>query len=409
MPHMRISTGAVGLRGALPSYAPPVVTCNAPRQVAVTALATSLPSRPRQEAPAEGPSRPRSVEPEALERFAERRISVQEQELEHLRNNASVLPGMPVEKMALAGYLLARHVDGRPAEGEDLARLDLADDTLIETRRGLRVGRGNVDVDIQRTGHESTQRVRIARSFAEVWSSTPERHPRIAMAATALFVQAGNCGDHASVALSLHAGKLSPGETANLVKPSGIDHEFVEIRTTEGREHDVVIDAWGDGPVIMATDGRFSSGSPEPFLCEYRDDSGAAVAADLDQRLGELQEIRQFELEMHLDLLRYADVQHPAEHVFAPTRVESDAFLQRVAEKMETIVKPGHARAAHWMDACSNLLQRALGRNPKRDRMAEVRHEILAVGISRILGDEVRSAVEDAPAVVREARSRFKD
>jgi len=398
---MRISTRAAGLRDALPNHDSPVVTCNAPRQVAVTALATRLPPRPRQDASAEGSSRPRSVHPEALERFAERRIAMQEQELEHLRNNASALPGMPVEKMALAGYLLARHVDGRPAEGEDLARLNLADDTLIETRRGLRVGRGNVDVDIQQTGHESTQRVRIARGFAEVWSSTPERHPRIAIAAAALFVQAGNCGDHASVALSLHAGKLRPGETANLVKPAGIDHEFVEIRTAEGREHDVVIDAWGDGPVIMATDGRFSSGSPEPFLYGYRDDSGAAVAADLGQRLGELKELRQVELQMHLDLLRYTDVQHPAEQVFSPTPVESEAFLQRVAEKMKAIVKPGHARAAHWMDAGSNLLQRALGRQPKRDRMAEVRHEILAVGISRSLGDRVRSAVEDAPAVVR--------
>ncbi|MCS4510554.1 hypothetical protein [Xylophilus ampelinus] len=111
---------------------------------------------------------------------------------------------------------------------------------------------------------------------------------------------------------------------------------------------------------------------------------------------------------MHLEILDYTGFQHPAEEVFALTPVESRAFAQRVAAKMNTMVRPGHARAIHWTDVVSDLLQRSLGRHPKHDRMAEVRHEIIAVGIARSLGDEVRNAVEDAPAVVHEARSRLK-
>ncbi|MCS4510555.1 hypothetical protein [Xylophilus ampelinus] len=284
---MRITSHATGLQDVLTPGDPQALTRHALGPV-VADLAERRPPHPLREAPTDVPSRPRSIDCEALKRFAERRIAERKQEQERLWNKALSLPGVPVEKRPLAGYLLLRHVDGRPVEGEDLARLDLANETLLETRRGLRLGRGNVDMDIRRTEHESTRRVHIARSLSGVWSSGPERHPRIALAATALFVQAGNCGDHASVALSLHAGKLRPGETANLVKPVGVDHEFVEIRTAEGRDHDVVLDAWDDGPAIMASDGRFSSGPPEPVLFRHGSDAGAAVATDLYQRLDDL-------------------------------------------------------------------------------------------------------------------------
>ncbi|MFE8646856.1 hypothetical protein ACFX58_17400 [Sphingomonas sp. NCPPB 2930] len=405
---MRITTHATGLQDLLAPHDPQTLARPALGPVAVEALAGRAPPLPRQAAPAGAPPRPRPVDDEALKRLAERRIAERRQDIERLRDQARALPGMPVDKRPLAGYLLARHVDGRPVEGEDLARLDMANNTLLETRCSLRFGRGNVDVDIHRTGHESTRRVHVARNQAEAWSSAPERHPRIALAATALFVQAGNCGDHASLAVCLHAGRLRPGETANLVTPEEVDHEFVEIRTMDGRAHDVVVDAWGDGPAIMAEDGRFSSETPPPVLFAHASDVGPALAADLSQRLDDLIERRQIELQVHLQDLAHTGFQHPAEAVFTLTPVESDAFMQRVAKKMATRVKPGQARADRWTDTVSTLLQRGLGMHPKRDRMAAIRHDIIAAGIARSMGDEVRSAVEDAPAVVYEARNRLE-
>jgi hypothetical protein len=394
MPAPSISAAPVGLRVALVPADAAAGVATRRASVAQDGGPTSPPPLPTRH---ETSANARPVDPQATQRLAELRQGERREELDRMRQTVGALPP---DKIPHASYLLARHVDGRPLEGEDLERLGRGDDTVLQARHGLRRGRGNVDEDIARTDHESSRRVRVAR---EIVLEAGETNETMAVAAAALFLQAGNCLEHADAALALHAIRQAPDETAVVVKPANVDHNFLELRTGLGREHDVVVDPWADGPAIMASDGRFSAPQEPDELARLPAELAPRATAELDTRLDELRVFQPQRVESRLDELAQAGFRYGGE-IYPSMDVMSDEFLQRVAHGLDKTVKPGQAREATALDAMSGAMQTLLGRHPKRDAMGPVRNEILAAGIARDLGSRVECAAEEATEIVAELR-----
>jgi DNA-binding transcriptional regulator YdaS (Cro superfamily) len=225
-----------------------------------------------------------------------------ETRLSHHRLGATVpLRGgeqVPAQEMPLAGYLLARALDGRKVDGADLERLRRADESVRETRALLPHGRGNVRQDIDAGRHESTTRVDAARSSK---LGTPS------VAARAIWAGAGNCGEHAHLATVVHAGRLhaESNEAVLLLGNVLIDHGWAEaviprpLRLSslwKPDERAIVLDAWKDGPAVFATDSTRTHaqrlgaitvrriGAAQPELLAQAKEDARRIASEHDPR-----------------------------------------------------------------------------------------------------------------------------
>jgi hypothetical protein len=163
---------------------------------------------------------------------------------------------VPAQEMPLAGYLLARALDGRKVDGVDLERLRRADESVRETRALLPHGRGNVRQDIDASRNGSSFRVDAARTSA---LGTPS------LAARAIWAGAGKCGEHAELVTVAHAARLhtESNEAVLLLANVLIDHGWAEsviprpLRLSslwKPDERAIVLDAWKDGPAVFAPD-----------------------------------------------------------------------------------------------------------------------------------------------------------
>src|SRR5207245_4025816 len=110
---------------------------------------SGMPERRSSALHCEEPEPARRFSAHALQRFTDQRAAERDQELQALGNVSHTRA--PAEKLPLAGYLLTRSLDGRPLAEEDIVRLDKADDTVIDARKALSAGRGNVHSDIDRS------------------------------------------------------------------------------------------------------------------------------------------------------------------------------------------------------------------------------------------------------------------
>jgi hypothetical protein len=170
---------------------------------------------------------------------------------------------LPSRDLALAGYLAARALDGRKVDEQDVHRLRAAQDSLEEARQRLPHGRGNVRPDLKATDWRNLDRVNTARNLAkklEAEQPTTATQAEYFRAASVSAFGVGCCGEYATLGLFMHADKLVPGEMAYKVRHATIDHSWVESRLigTE-RDRTVIIDPWGEGPPVLATDGAFTT------------------------------------------------------------------------------------------------------------------------------------------------------
>ncbi|MDN7933646.1 hypothetical protein QZM52_20375 [Burkholderia metallica] len=128
-------------------------------------------------------------------------------ELLHLRHEASERPGIAPHEIDLAGYLVASAIAYQPIEEKSLPFLRDANHSVTETRKQLHYGSDNTfkencteaemyDVSIRiKFLRELTKRHGNGNSFA---------------AAAAIFMSAGNCGEHRDVAAAMHASSEKP-------------------------------------------------------------------------------------------------------------------------------------------------------------------------------------------------------
>lgn len=174
------------------------------------------------------------------------------------------------EEVALAAYLTARVIDRRPVGDEDVRRLRAANASLNETRQRLPHGRGNVREDLTATDGNSRWRAGAARTLARAIDRDREtqrddyRSQTIHQAASAATFGAGNCGEYSTVSAALHSDRLEPQEELHIVTNGS--HQWTEPRIGSDRERTVVIDAWSDGPPVLASDGRFSNTAADRLL-----------------------------------------------------------------------------------------------------------------------------------------------
>lgn len=242
----------------------------------------------------------------------------------------------------LGGYLVDRQILGRPVQGSALEKLRSANQTVSETRRALKFGRGNVSVDIEDSGGASSLRTEAGRlsrrAIPHKLASGEPLDPAVRAVAAALTAQAGKCGEHAHVAGFLHAAKLEEGEHVYVMGSSNPNHNWVEWRgETSDRGQGIVMDAWGKASAILAEDGSLShAGHPAEVDHHYDRATGAHAHA----QLRELQAQRQWRMDAELDRQMKKlgpNYQYPEQTIWHPASALSDEFAQNVAHAMDGV------------------------------------------------------------------------
>ncbi|CAJ0698045.1 hypothetical protein R11007_02713 [Ralstonia holmesii] len=302
-------------------------------------------------------------------------------------------------ELALAAYLLARAVDGRPVAASEISRLRLANASVNETRQLLKHGRGNVDVDVRATHNESTWRTNAARTFrlererkAKIpWNAFNQRAPYSAAAASVFG--AGNCGEHTSTTSVYHSRRLAPGEEVHYVSDPAAGHAWAEGRVpaaaaAEQPERTVVMDAWAAGPAVLASDGRFAKrrdGLETTLHFNAETGRDARIAAN--------------------DLVLEARSAGPAE---IARRVQSEARpTARFAAFIDSVLPSGvgHWREQHVLDR--NFSQRVKGKLAVPGDRAQILG--LAAHVAEQLGVPPQQRSAEAQRIVEAAHAMLPD
>jgi len=336
---------------------------------------------------------------EAMLAFEERVVMQRRLELEGRQFLAEAMPGLAPKETMLAAYLFTRAVDGRHVEGGDLANLRKGNDTVLETREALAHGRGNVSTDIQASDHESSRRVAVGREITGYLGQQHEDFGTPDAAAVAMFVAAGNCGEHAQVATSLHVAKLEEAESIHQVTRKGVDHRWSESRSGKTRDHDVVIDAWAEGPAIFASDGAYTRKEKGLRSVDvYRASQAYAVSESIKRTTQQLEERAPDNLDTRLAELNSQGYRISKKFVWEPEPVLSTSFARRVGEKLGMEASTTGAKLRRWVRGLVGLPQK------ERPPTAALLDEIRAVGVARSLGGSVKTAEKDAAGIVDAAK-----
>lgn len=279
------------------------------------------------------------------------------------------------EEMPLAGYLLARALDGRKVEGKDFERLRRADESIRETRALLAFGRANVKEDNKQSRGEAFRRFEGANNLKP--GSTHR-----SLAAHWIWAGAGNCGEHAHVATFAHAGRLDSEskEEVALLANVFIDHAWVESAIPRPwnlaswwrpDEEAIVIDAWKDGPAVFAPDSTRTQGQWMSAITARR------IASPQPELIAEAKIVAQ-DIACEQDPRALSWRPRPTEWWLSNARtVINNAFMERVLPKpvsveqvLDTVRKSSPAASTETFHPATP---------------AEVRKEILAVGVARDL------------------------
>ncbi|MGY4730875.1 hypothetical protein [Burkholderia pyrrocinia] len=183
-------------------------------------------------------------------KFRSKESAIKNNELKWMHAEASSKPGVDAKNIQLAAYLTARSTLYRTIEGDQLHGLRKANDSVNEARDLLPYGRANVTTD-------------VAKSPETYWRweylQTGGRGNGSVARATAVVMKVGAdcCGGHALVTAGVHSGKLSAGETLlPHCDARDFDHAWTETIRHDGDR--IIMDAWADGPAVMAEDSKFS-------------------------------------------------------------------------------------------------------------------------------------------------------
>ncbi|GKQ27846.1 type III effector [Pseudomonas syringae] len=291
---------------------------------------------------------------------------------------------------SLPGYLLLRRLDRRPLDQDGIKGLIPADEAVGEARRALPFGRGNIDVDAQRSNLESGARTVAARRLrkdAEAAGHEPmpaneDMNWHVLVAMSGQVFGAGNCGEHARIA-SFAYGALAQEKGRNadeyihLAAQSGEDHVWAETDNSSAGSSPIVMDPWSNGPAIFAEDSRFAK---DRSTVERTDSFTLATAAEAGKITRETAENALIQATSRLQK-RLADQKSQVSPVAGGryrqgNSVLDDAFARRVSDTLNN----GDPRRA-------------------------LQVEIEAAGVAMSLGAQgVKAVAEQARTVVEQAR-----
>ena len=381
------------------------------------------------ESPAE--AIPFSLPRDSIQRFPHLTKFVREQreqreqrqpELRDMPSTADAKRGVRVGELQLSTYLLARAIDGRLVEDEDLQSLRKANDTVNETRRTLKHGRGNVRPDTLNTKSESSWRAIVGQNigmelFSRAMSVTRllsgwykvKGYLYASAAAGSAFTGAGNCDEHGLVAAHIHAANLNDGEKVRLISSKQVAHVWAESRVDTDHERSIVMDAWAKGPAVFSQDSAYSKDSRKVSISYTWDKrTGPDANAAMNRQKQELDRSGLENFQSRLDELKRADYQ-PRWDTWDSEPVIDASFVQRVVAKMTAPINPDRLKSSSVSDenmpAAFNGTAQAQGTDveeqlPQQDSKIGLRNEILAAGVARSLGANVKSATKHAATMI---------
>jgi hypothetical protein len=330
-------------------------------------------------------------------------------------NDHSIHP----DDIPLAGYLLARQVDGRPVEGEYLALLRDAHDSVREARNLLPYGRGNVVEDA---------RVTNALSVFAVDYSRDEFH-HLPFAVGALLGGAGNCQEYATLTALAMAARLPQGAQARTVKRRLVDHTWTEASIDgnfKDRKHTVVADGWRQGPAVFAPDHAHAAFTPglRRHIIDPRKPP-QHLTAEKHGTLLESYKARAQKASISGVNVIFPSYEYAFDPDLYPLKLKSGVrttFAKRAAAKLEREIRPGQAYAraygsvwrkmqAKALDARNNIVNGAMRRSGESKEPigipSALRTEIQSIGIARQLAPAIsqRELIAVAPRIAQAART----
>lgn len=264
------------------------------------------------------------------------------------------------DEVSLGGYLLARQVDRRPVDSQDQTVLRLANSAVNRTRATIPY-RGNVDVDLHTSELEGLVRERVANRLTEnLLRGKPvdadSRSNLVIQSALASRVSGGgNCQEHAansSLAYGTEALRHTrpSSEEIHIVARRNKDHGWAEVRPSSGQS--VVMDAWADGPAVLAEDSRFAKDRNDLVSLAQFDLASASRGDRLARRGAQrMLETHGTQVQKHLQTAReqvHASAgQIPWDDVSSPQRVIEDQFANRVRDRLDEAASH-QARNGDW-------------------------------------------------------------
>lgn len=356
---------------------------------------------------------------QAWDRWLTRTIEERKAEVVGLCPQGAYAKPVSKQERDLFLYLTYRAAQSRHIEGDSFERLRAGNKVVNEAREHLKVGRGNVNTDIERTNGASSRRVKVAYELRRELEGRIDRLLRMAndgkdldepdkalaealnsegvarltdgqieqiRAACATKLKAGHCRDFAAVAATIGRLRKPKWPPLHQVKSTRSDHGWSELRVESPSPSgdDVIIDPWAKGSAVLREDSAFAwppeSGVPEgadplslvPEIVESR----SMLSSEDVPRTAELMvalenyiaspDIERF-ISDRLKVHKAYALPHNA--VYAPSRVSSDDFVARAESRL----------AALGPDASGRMLRL-----------------VLAVGAGRQLGSNVEQAVNEA-------------
>ncbi|WP_429289555.1 hypothetical protein [Paraburkholderia sp. CI3] len=330
----------------------------------------------------------------------------------------------------LAGYLAGRARLNRIPDPEALAPLREAQRTLTKARTAFPMGRGNVIPDLLASQLESyvtlTAGRRLAVQIAAALSRPDDEslaiyrlgirdhlmediiagveqktgHPldaarryeltgKTAVIAMAKYGGAGNCGEMALIAASMHANTTDDGSRVYEVNGSPtVDHGWAEERKADGSERpdDIIIDPWLEGPVTYREDASIAASANWLGATPYHSESIPSGADELATALQNNPEFRRiFDLQLKKareDVVGFSTLDFGA-FAYSPT--------SSVSERMARDV-----RAAKENDAGHQAFTRGVRNGKANDaNQAALLMEIATAGVNRAFGLNVRDATDE--------------
>ncbi len=330
----------------------------------------------------------------------------------------------------LKDYLVQRTVLGRKIDDKNkLATLINGQQSIIDTKKSLPGGRGNVIPDMEQTNFDSLAGKIVAQNIQtslisalfdppnkknEIWlaywpdgfiekaidtiKDPVEREEilyRTATAGAALWAESGTCDDYSVLSAAYHASRLSDGLSVTRTGSSKpMDHGWTE-------QGGAVIDAWAQGPAILKEDAN-------PV---YESEQQKSYAFSLDQSSGKLllegangiAAALRSDTKMHSKLMKYREEQKQLKiekvknntwnyknnkNYFNPMSVFNKEFIKKSKEAL-SILKATRLK----LKTNEKSIQEAKEIISNERKVDMLLHSILEVGAHRDLGLNIMSAV----------------
>jgi hypothetical protein len=193
-------------------------------------------------------------------------------------------------------------------------------------------GRANVMTDLEVMGNRGLHCLLAQRPGVCSTSSLGQEPAQTQArdAALAALVGSGNCGEFAGVAAHAHAKRMQSGEPMDIQRAKDFDHCWVLLHgrsSPGGTVPRVVLDVWGEGPVIEACDGQFTADPQDPPLTLYT--IGSADAADANRHFEEQRNNPRARTQRQLDMLTAANTRYQREPTGTgcePSPIVADTF-----------------------------------------------------------------------------------